>query len=162
MLGPFAPNWLTNAFSNNGVGVADFMRPAGKNTEFFSVLVFKVAGVNIPYVSATRRGLGALMIGGAPAVELESIDFDQRFTVRAKDRRSAVMLLDPGMMQLLLDCEQVNFSMVGDGVLAFINRAHEGSHKPGDPVEFEQLFRFLDGFNARVPELLRTEYAAAT
>lgn len=95
-------------------------------------------------------------------MEMESIDFDQRFAVRSKDRRSAVMLLDPGMMQLLLDCELVNFNMLGDRVLAYIDREAEPSHQPGDPVEFVKLFSFLDGFRARVPELLRTDYAAAT
>ena len=160
LLGDFAPTWLTNSYSYNGVGIADFTRPAGKATEYFSFLVFTVAGVKLPYVSVTRHGQG-LTIGGPPTVEMESIDFDQRFVVKARDRRSAVMLLDPGMMQLLLDCRLVNFSMVGDRVLAFIDREAEPSHGPSDPVEFVKLFTFLDGFLARVPELLRTEYAAA-
>lgn len=110
---------------------------------------------------APLRQARAQAIGGPPTVEQESIVFDERFIVRAKDRRSAVMLLDPGMMQLLLDCEPVNFDMVGDKVLAFINRAAEPAHQPSEPVEFEQLFRFWDGFLPRVPELLRAEYAAA-
>lgn len=160
LLGAIAPSWLTNSYSLNGVGIADFTRPVGKTTEYFSVLVFTVAGVNMPHVSVTRHGQG-LTIGGPPSVEMESIDFDQRFTVRAKDRRSAVMLLDPGMMQLLLDSELVNFSMVGDRVVAYIDREAEPSHQAGEPVEFVKLFRFLDGFLPRVPELLRTEYAAA-
>jgi hypothetical protein len=101
-----------------------------------------------------------MVVGGPPTLELESIDFDERFTVKAKDRRSAVMLLDPSMMQLLLDCEEVNFNMVGDKVLAYINRLSETGHKPTEPIEFEPLFRFLDGFVSRVPALLRSEYAA--
>jgi hypothetical protein len=64
-------------------------------------------------------------------------------------------------MQLLLDCDDVNFDMVGDKVLAFVNRAAEPAHRPTEPVEFEVLFRFMDGFVARVPAILRTEYAAA-
>jgi len=71
------------------------------------------------------------------------------------------MLLDPGIMQLLLDCADVNFDMVADKVLAFINRAAEPSHRPSEPVELEMLFRFWDGFVARVPGLLRSEYPAA-
>ena len=164
LLGNIARSWLSNSFSSpdHRVAAADFMRPAGKSAKFFSVLSFTVTGVNVPYVSVTRRGLGAFLIGGPPTVELESIDFDDRFTVKAKDRRCAVMLLDPGMMQLLLDCQQVNFDVLGDNVLAYVNRESESRHKPGDPIEFEQLFRFLDGFVARMPELLRTEYASAT
>jgi hypothetical protein len=70
------------------------------------------------------------------------------------------MLLDPGMMQWLLDCDHVSFVMIGDRVLAFINRATEPSHNPSEPVEFELLFKFCDGFVARVPAILRSEYAA--
>ena len=163
ILGNFNIRQLTNSFSSpdHGLAVADYIRPAGKSVELFSLLAFTVAGLNMPYVSVTRRDLGTLMLGGPPAVELESVDFDQRFTVRAKDRRSAVMLLDPGVMQLLLDCADVNFDMVGDKALAYVNRAREPAHRPSEPVEFEMLFTFVDGFVARVPELLRSEYAAA-
>ena len=163
ILGNFNNRQLTNSFSSpdHGLAVADYIRPAGKSVELFSLLGFTVAGLNMPYVSVTRRDLGILMLGGPPTVQLESIDFDQRFTVRAKDRRSAVMLLDPGVMQLLLDCADVNFDMVGDKALAYVNRAAEAAHRPSEPVEFEMLFRFVDGFVTRVPELLRSEYAAA-
>jgi hypothetical protein len=70
------------------------------------------------------------------------------------------MLLDPSVMQLLLDCADVNFDMVGAKAIAYINRAAEAAHRPSEPVEFEMLFRFVDGFVARVPELLRSEYGA--
>lgn len=164
MLGRVAPEWLTNSYSSadHQVSVADLIQPAGKSWAYFSVLAFTVAGVNLPYVAVTRRSLSTMLIGGPPAVELESIDFDQRFTVRARDRRSAVMLLDPGMMQLLLDCELVNFDMVGDRVLAYVNRTAEPAHQPADPAEYVQLFKFFDGFAARVPPLLLTEYGAAS
>ena len=163
ILGKFNSRQLMNSFSSpaHGVAVADYVRPAGKSVELFSLLAFTVAGLNLPYVSVTRRDLGILMLGAPPTVELESIDFDQRFTVRAKDRRSAVMLLDPGVMQLLLDCADVNFDMVGDLALAYVNRAAEPAHRPNEPVEFEMLFRFYEGFVARVPEELRSEYAAS-
>lgn len=163
ILGPISPRWLSNAFASpeQGAAIADFVRPEGKSAAFFSLLAFTVAGVNVPFLAVTRRNLGAMMIGGPPSVELESIDFDQRFTVRAKDRRAAVMLLDPGVMQLLLDCELVNFNMEGDRALAYVNRAFEPRHEPTEPVEFEQLFRFWDGFLARMPALVRTEFSAA-
>jgi hypothetical protein len=163
ILGRFPADWLSNSFSSpdHGVVIADMIRPAGKNTQFFSVLSLTVAGLGMPYVAVTRRNIGALVLGGPPALEMESTEFDERFLVRSKDRRSAVMLLDPGMMQLVLDCEQVNFDMVGDKVLAFINRGFEPRHQASDPVEFEQLFRFWEGFVARLPALLRNEYPAA-
>jgi hypothetical protein len=163
ILGPVDHRRFANSFSapDHAVAIADFTRPAGKHTQFFSVLAFTVAGVKVPFVAVTRRDPLGVVLGGPPAVELESIDFDDHFVVKAKDRRSAVMLLDPAVMQLLLDCDDVNFDMVGDKVLAFVNRAAEPAHRPTEPVEFEVLFRFMDGFVARVPAILRTEYAAA-
>jgi hypothetical protein len=162
LLGAMLPNWLSNSFSSRDpqVAIADYIRPEGKNTRLFTVLGFTVPGVNLPFVGVARRDMSGLVIGGPPTVELESTEFDKRFGVKAKDRRSAVMLLDPAMMQLVLDCEQVNFDMSGDRVLAYVNRFAQPRHKPAEPVEFEMLFKFLDGFLSRVPELLRTEYAA--
>jgi hypothetical protein len=162
LLGPIADHWLSNSYAStdHSVAVADLTRPAGRSLAYFTVIVFEVAGVNVPFMSITRRGLGVLTVGGPPAVELESIDFDQRFEVKARDRRSAVMLLDLPMLQFLLDCETVNFDMVGNKVLAYINRAAEPAHRPAEPVEFELLLRFMDGFTGRVPALLRSEYAA--
>ena len=162
LLGPIDPRWLTNAFSSSdrGLAVADFNRPAGKHTEFFSVLTFTIPGLVMPYVAVTRRNLIGITVGGPPLVELESTQFGERFTIRANDRRSAVMLLDQGMMQLLLDCEDVSFDMVGDKVLVFINRAAEHAHQPAEPIEFELLFKFRDGFVQRLPDMLRAEYAA--
>jgi len=153
---------LTNAFStpDGGVALADLIRSEGKSAAFFSVLSFTVAGVNMPAVSVDPRNVfTTAVVGGMPSLELESDEFDKRFIVRAKDRRSAVMLLDPGMMQWLLDCHYVSLVMIGDRVLASVNRETEPSHNPSEPVEFELLFKFYDGFMARVPAILRSEYA---
>ena len=116
--------------------------------------------MNLPFVAVARRGLTSITVGGPQTIQLESTDFDNRFMVKSKDRRAATMLLDPGVMQLLIDCEQVNFDMVGDRVVAYVNRAAEPAHQPAEPIEFELLFRFLDGFVARLPSILRSEYAA--
>jgi hypothetical protein len=48
----------------------------------------------------------------------------------------------------------------GDRVMSFVDRATEPRHQPGEPVEFELLFKFCDGFVNRVPELLRSEYSS--
>jgi hypothetical protein len=163
ILGPIDSRWLANAFSSSdhGLAVADFTRPAGKQVQFFSVLTFTIAGLDMPYVAVTRRDQIRITLGGTPIVELESTEFGERFTVRAQDSRSAVMLLDPGVMQLLLDCGDVSLNMVGDNVLASVNRATEPAHQLAEPIEFEMLFKFWEGFVQRVPDLLRTEYAAA-
>jgi hypothetical protein len=163
MLSSIERTGLKNAFStpDGGVAAADLIRSEGKSAAFFSVLSFTVPGVNIPTVSVDPRNVFTrAVVGGAPTLELESDEFDKRFVVRAKDRRSAVMLLDPGMMQWLLDCDHVSFVMIADRVLASVNRATEPSHNPSEPVEFELLFKFYDGFLARLPAILRSEYAA--
>jgi hypothetical protein len=163
MLSSIERTGLRNAFSSpdGGVAAADLIRSEGKSAAFFSVLSFTVPGVNIPMVSVDPRNVFTrAVVGGAPTLELESDEFDKQFVVRAKDRRSAVMLLDPGMMQWLLDCDHVSLVMIADRVLASVNRATEPSHNPSEPVEFELLFKFYDGFVARLPAILRSEYGA--
>lgn len=82
LLGPIDPRWLTNAFSSSdrGLAAADFIRPADKQTEFFTVLAFTVAGLVMPYVAVTRRNLSGITVGGPPVVELESTQFGERLT----------------------------------------------------------------------------------
>ena len=164
ILGALTPSLLSNSFSSpdHEVAISDLFRPDGKDSEYFTILALTVGGVNMPHLTVRRRNTGALLLGGPPtlgleSVELESIDFDRQFTVKTKDKRGAMMLMDEGMMQLMLDCKQVGFDMLGDNVLAFIGRGPD----PGPPVEFELLLKFSDSFGASVPSILRSEYAAA-
>jgi hypothetical protein len=46
------------------------------------------------------------------------------------------------------------------GRLAPIKRIGRPLNTPTEPVEFELVLRFYDGFVARIPQLLRSEYAA--
>lgn len=154
-----------------------------KQWESFSMVSFVVPGANLPYVGVTRKGEKNTsgFVRGNP-LTLESIDFDERFLIRAEDRRSAVMLLDQGMMQWLLDCDHVSFEITGERGQAIVRRSSESTYQPGlvpgwhlpghsdaphpnsrraDPVELELLFKFVDGFGPRVPELVRSEFAAA-
>jgi hypothetical protein len=159
ILDAFPRSWLSNAFSSpdHGVAAADFIRPTTRQSD--SLLALTVVGLDAPHLAVTRRNLGvvgALVPGGPPPFQLESTEFDRQFRVKAEDSRNAVKLLDPGMRQLLLDCEEVSFVMVGAQVLAFVNRIAAPAHKPNHPLEFEQLFRFWDGFVVRLPALLRS------
>ena len=152
-----------------------------KQWESFSIVSFAVPGVNLPFVAVSRKGESAPGLTRGSPLTLESIDFDERFLISAEDRRSAVMLLDQGMMQWLLDCDHVSFEITGDRGRALVRRSSESSYQPGlepgwhlpwqpvaphpdsrraDPVELELLFKFVDGFASRVPELVRTEFAA--
>jgi hypothetical protein len=161
--GPIQLHGLVNPFSSpdGKVVAADAVRSEGKQVELFSLLSFVVDGVNMPRLMVLRQGRRSLVDAWGPVLELESLDFGKRFAVIAKDRRSAVMLLDQGMIQWLLDCDSVSFEIIGDRVVAFIDRAAEPAHAPAQPVEFQLLFKFWDGFLPRLPPLLRSEYAAA-
>ena len=170
-----------NSFTSpdGGVLAADYWRHGGKPWYAFSLLGFTVPDVNIPYVVVKRRDFpGVSWMLGTEEVGLESIDFNSKFVVRTEDRRAAVMLMDEGMMQWVLDCQQVSFEMVGNRVAALVRRRAEPTYQPGlhpghqdqshsnpyqvDPVELELLFRFWDGFVPRVPAILRTEFPSPT
>jgi hypothetical protein len=146
----------------------------------YSMVSFAVPGVNLPFVAVSRKGESAPGFTRGSPLTLESIDFDERFLTSAEDRRSAVMLLDQGMMQWLLDCDHVSFEITGGQGRALVRRSSESSYQPSldpgwhlpwqsvvphpdsrraDPVELELLFKFVDGFASRVPELVRTEFA---
>jgi hypothetical protein len=161
--GPVQLDRLVNPFSSRDgkVVAADAVRSEGKQVEMFSLLSFTVDGLNVPRVAVLRQHRPSLVDLWGPVLELESADFDRRFAVMAKDRRSAVMLLDQGMIQWMLDCDNVSFELIGDRVVAFIDRAAEPAHPPAQPVEYVALFKFWDGFVPRIPPLLRSEYAAA-
>jgi hypothetical protein len=160
---------VANPFSSpdGRVGAGEFASGNGKHMQLFSMLAFTVDGVNVPYIAVRPREVMGPTVGGPPTVELESTEFDQRFTVRSEDRRSAVMMFDQGMMQWLLDCQFVSFEMIGARVVAYVNRATVPSVvSPQDPrrvepVEFELLLKFWDGFVPRVPAIVRSEYATA-
>jgi hypothetical protein len=177
-----------NSFAtpDGSLWVADMWVPNGDTQDRqwapLSFLSFAVPGVNLPYVSVTRKGQNISAFTKGTVLTLESNDFDERFMIMADDRRSAVMLLDQGMMQWLLDCDQVSFDIIGNRGRALARRSYESSYQPGltrgwrlaghsnaphsssrraDPVELELLFKFVDGFGPRLPELVRSEFAAA-
>ena len=154
---------LINPFSSpDGKVVAgDASRSEGKQVALFSLLSFTVDGLNMPRIAVLRQRRASLIDVWGSVLELESGDFDKRFAVIAKDRRSAVMLLDPGMIQWLLDCDNVGFEMIGDRAVAFIDRFTRPAHPLAEPVEYQLLFKFWDGFTPRIPSLLRGEYSPA-
>lgn len=138
--------WLMSAgeqrgFENQLTRVADYWFLMGKSDYyFFTILTAMFAGLDMPHVQVARRGLPDTIpvFGGPQKVELESIDFTGRFSVRAKDPRSAVMMLDLGMMQWVMDCNDVSFEIGGDVMLAYVRREQAlGSPRVIQPVELE-------------------------
>lgn len=126
----------------------------------FGVLLFTVDGLNIPYVAVARKGVVNMPtnVGGTrQSVGLESIAFDDRFRIQADDPRAAVMLVDLGMMQWLMDLDQVSFQISGPLVRAIVKASPKIE---GVPAELDLLFRFRDGFAAHIPQLTFNEYPA--
>ena len=120
--------------------------------------MFSVAGIDLPYVSVARKGEVDVPPGaqGQP-VGLESIEFANRFEVHADDARAAVMLIDQGMMQWLLDNDRVSFQVSGPLVSAIVKSRPRAASQADD---LHLLFRFHDGFAEHVPPLIWREFPA--
>ena len=124
----------------------------------FSVMTFSAGGLNFPHVAVGRKGVVDLSPDGrGQSVQLESIDFTDRFWIRADDSRAAVMLVDQGMMQWLLDLDQVSFQITGPLVTAAVKESPTAKHSTAG---VELLFRLHDGFDAHIPQLTFDEYPA--
>jgi hypothetical protein len=156
---------LSNQFTN----AADLTSRQEKRTLFFTFVTARFPGLDMPPVHVTRKGLPGTPIWGLNRIEVESIQFSQRFIVTAQDQRLAFMLLDLPMLQWILDCAEVSFGLMGDGLMASVYRGDSGGglFKPGEPApvggdgsELELLYKFVEGFGQRIPALLRTEFAA--
>jgi len=156
---------LSNQFTN----AADFSSRQEKRTLFFTLVTARYPGIDMPPVAVTRKGLPGTPIWGPDRIEVESIEFTQRFTVTANDKRLAFMLLDLPMLQWILDCAEVNFAMLGNGLVAYVYRGDRDGplFKPGEPSpvtgdgsELELLYKFVDGFGERIPALLRAGFSA--
>jgi hypothetical protein len=156
---------LSNQFTN----AADFSSRQEKRTLFFTLVTARFPGIDMPLVAVTRKGLPGTPMWGPDRIQVESIEFTQRFTVTANDRRLAFMLLDLPMIQWILDCAEVNFAMLGNGLVAYVYRGDQGGplFKPGEPgpvkgdgSELELLYKFVDGFGERIPTVLQAEFAA--
>lgn len=155
-------------FSNQFTNAADFSSRQEKRKLFFTLVTARYPGIDMPVVAVTRKGLPGTPMWGPDRIELESIEFTQRFTVTVTDKRLAFMLLDLPMIQWILDCAEVNFAMLGDGLLAYVYRGDQGgplfklgepSPVTGDGSELELLYKFVDGFGERIPAVLRADFA---
>ena len=132
----------------------------GETKVGFTLMMFPFLNLNLPWLSVTRNGeVDVATSLQGQRVQFESIDFDNRFTVRSNDRRSAVMLIDQGMMQWLLDCDHLIFQVWGGLVFAYVKRQ---AVQTADPVELELLFRFYDGLPAHIPEIVHSAFPSPT
>jgi hypothetical protein len=162
---PFLPQMLplagpicTNTFATPDWSLWFYEVGDRKAPGAYAVVVFGVSGLRVPYISVARNGEVDAPLGArGQAVQLESIDFTDRFQIHADDTRAAVMLIDLGMMQWLLDNDPVSFQINGPIVSAMVKTRTSGSAPPDEP---SRLFRFFEGFAEHVPPLVRSEFAA--
>jgi len=166
---PFLPQMLalarplcrnTFATSDWSLWFSDVSDRSGSSfsSSSFAVLMFSAPGLNIPYVAVARKGAIDVPLGArGHNVQLESIDFTDRFTIQTDDQRAAVMLIDQGMMQWLLDLDQLSFQITGPLVTAIVRQRPMAT---SSPTEIQLLFQFHDGFGAHIPQLIFTEFPA--
>jgi hypothetical protein len=84
---------------------------------------------------------------GLPDIDFESEEFNRTFTVRCEDRKFAVTLIDPQMMELLLSTRgEVEFELRGRWLLAWTSRI--------EPRLMPGLLRVAEQFVARIPKVV--------
>ncbi len=114
----------------------------------FSCVMAQVDGA-WPDVTIQRSGLlaKALSLVGLGDIDLESEEFNRRFTLRSPDRRFAVTLVDAQMIDFLLSTDaRFAFSIKGRWVLL-----------ASDPVAAAQvpaLMRVAEAFVAHIPRVV--------
>jgi hypothetical protein len=114
----------------------------------FSVLAVGL-GVRVPELEVAPEGIfGSIAdaVSGS-AINLESEEFNQAFTVRSDDRKFASDVLHPLMMEYLLAHRGLAFRTVGDSLLVV-----GSGHRPVEQVD--GVLAWADGVLDRVPEFV--------
>ena len=107
-----------------------------------------------PDLSAVPEGVASRLRStfALPDIETESEEFNRRFEVRSTDRRFALALLDPRMMQWLLgQALGVGFESLGGRLMVFRPRATTSVDDLARAVELHG--RFLE----QIPRLVRDQ-----
>lgn len=114
----------------------------------FSVVAMSL-GVRAPELEVAPEGLFASIadaVSGS-AINLESEEFNQAFTVRSADRKFASDVLHPLMMEYLLAHRGLAFRTTGDSLLVV-----GSGHRPVEQVD--GVLTWVDGVLDRVPEFV--------
>jgi hypothetical protein len=103
-----------------------------------------------PALSVTPEGFFGRMIGRLTNsdIELEWEDFNRAFTVNCPDRRFASDVLNQQMMELLMQDQELAWSIVGPDILTMRVGVH-------DPEKVEATLLTLDRILDTVPEHVR-------
>ena len=126
-----------------------------RNYHRFSRAMLEVPAA-FPHLEVAREHLFSRLADhmGFEDIELESPEFNRRYTVRATERRFAYELLDARMIEWLVTSDPgYAFEVVGNRVLAYGRRAKA--------VELPRLVAALTAFRDRVPRVAWTMYPLA-
>ncbi len=123
----------------------------------WSTCALAQAGGSWPALQITHQGLleKAIDLAQGDPIRFESEEFNQTFHVSCEDRRFASALIDPQMMQFLLETKGlVSFATLGRYVLLTCPQ--------GDPVEMSILLGLADAFVHKVPNAAWELYPKTT
>ena len=87
-------------------------------------------------------------------IEVESEDFNKAWKVKSADQKFATYLLDPRMMQWLLDNKGWQFELSGNSLLTYCKRLR--------PREIWSVIEAGREFHAHVPKVIGDTYGEAT
>lgn len=148
---------LENVLSGprNGVEVAlfDYRYSQGEDADFrFSCAMVPVPSTWPTFLLRPERALSrAARDVGLRDIETESEAFNRAFEVRCADRRFALALLEPRMMEWLLDLgPRSGFEIWGGRLLCFAPQVK--------PWEIESVLRTALAFRERIPRVVSSLY----
>jgi len=116
-------------------------------------------GHRVPWLCVRREHLGHKIaaVAGFDDIDFESAEFSRRFHVTSKDRRFAYNLIDPRMIEFLLDVEPPEIA-INEGFLLVTPAAGSRLWAPQD---FAAACRWTEDFLARWPQFVVKDLSSA-
>ena len=127
-----------------------------RETRRFSFALLRLPYPLVPDLAIRKEHLGDKLLGaiGFDDIDFESEEFSRRFHVKSPDKRFAYAVLDPRMMEFLLDGEPLKILLHHGECLVYVSE-----RKRWTPAEFRHHFNWGRDFLGRWPEHLRRELA---
>jgi hypothetical protein len=118
------------------------------HTHTFSVLALRM-GVPMPPLSVDPENLLDRFVGRLTGndIDMESEDFNRAFVVSCPDRKFASDVLNPQMMEFLLEHRQLGWRFDQDSMLVI-------AHGKRTPEQIDATLEVMDGITKLVPEFV--------
>ncbi len=124
--------YITDCYRTNKVFMYNFRRPAVVSTDYgrkedqsiptwFIVFDFRLGKNFEPITIFNKRDSRKFkVIHGKPSITTESNQFNNRYLIYGKNRKTVLEILDPIVMSVLLDCrEDINFEIAENRLLVY-------------------------------------------